>query len=105
MSSNITITFGRTDEGVRRDAWDAWAAEHDLILNTGNGLFYRGGTPGTEVAYVSKREVTFSTFYRGPALSDAAALALEFWARFGGSMTASPELAGLIRTRFSQGPA
>jgi hypothetical protein len=105
MSSTVSIKFGPDTEGVLRVAWDPWAEAHGLVLNTGNGLFYPGGNVGTEVSYVHKREITFSTFFAGPGMQDVAALALEFWAQFGGSVTASPELAGLIRARFLQGTA
>jgi hypothetical protein len=97
MSSSIKITFGPDDEGVLRTAWDPWAQAHELVLNIGNGLFYAGDV---EVAYVNKREVSFGTFHMGPGVEAVVSLALEFWAQFGGAMSAPPELAGFIRARF-----
>lgn len=101
MSSTVIITLDPETEGISADSWEAWARDHGLVQNPGNGMFYAGeGSARVEAGYAAHC-VTFATYHMGPGLPAVAELALELWAATGGAMSASPELARIIALRYA----
>jgi hypothetical protein len=117
MSSAIYIHFEDGEE-VRGDDWAAFCAEHLITYSprtAGQNMYYAGdvqiefglygslpqfadGTPDFSRAEPpdSAPWLTFSTYHMGPAMAEVAALARAFWLRFGGTVSASPELRSMF---------
>ncbi len=98
MSSLIEFTFDPMDEGVSRDEWAKFTAEHALVLQPGNGMFYQGGV---EAEYTSKWRISFSANGDQSTRDNQILLALIFWKQFGGSMYASPEVRETLTESFT----
>ena len=102
MSSAICITFDEAD-AISGEDWAAFCAEHAVTYSpqtVGRNVFYAGDVevtfgdaqPAAEGPPGYAGSVTFSTYHLGAAMPDVATLARAFWLRFGGSVSADPEL-------------
>jgi hypothetical protein len=95
MSSAATITFEPDTVCVPIDAWQAFCAEHALVYSPqtiGGNVYYAGEV---EVHYATRRLV-FSTYWRGAAIPEVARLAMIAWQRWGGEISADPEVRRLV---------
>jgi hypothetical protein len=101
MSSSIFITFD-AGEGVSLPDWKPFCDEHGLEYR--GGTTYRAGQVEIELADAVHEPgsgavvhgFTFSTFWMGEEMPGVASLAKAFWMRFGGCVSASPELRPLF---------
>lgn len=95
MSSAATLTFDPDTIGVSIDEWKAFCAEHALVHSpqTISGDVYYAGE--VEVHYATYRLI-FSTYWHGAAVPAVTRLALIAWRRWGGQISASPEIRRLV---------
>jgi hypothetical protein len=101
MSSSIFVTFD-AGEGVSLSHWKAFCDERGLEYR--GGTTYRAGQVEIELADAVRgsgdgavvHNFTFSTFWMGEEMPRVAELAKAFWLRFGGCVSASPELQPLF---------
>ena len=98
MSSAADITFARDTVGVPADEWQHFCEEHHIKHSpqTAGGTVYYAGE--VEVRYV-ERWLCFSTRHGGRAMEDVARLAMIAWHRWGGSLTADPEIRNFMRPK------
>jgi hypothetical protein len=99
MSSAANITFESDTIGVPPDQWSAFCAAHDIVHSpqtVGGNIYYHGGFGGVEAAYHSEHWVSFSTYHGGRAMGDVARLAMLAWRRWGGKLSADPEIRSLL---------
>lgn len=102
MSSAANITFKSDTVGVPADAWKKFCAQHRLRHSpqtVGGNVYYDEdrGYKGVEVVY-SQHQLRFSTYQGGSAMSDVARLATIAWRRWGGRLTADPEIRAFMDT-------
>jgi hypothetical protein len=100
VSSSIFVTFD-AGEGVSLRDWKLFSDEHQLEYRS--GTTYRAGQVEIELADAVRNSgnpvvhnFTFSTFWMGEEMPRVAELAKAFWLRFGGCVSASPELQPLF---------
>lgn len=102
MSSAIYVTFDE-DDHPGDEPWRDFCTEQGLVhspqtvggktwYDTGIGL----GRGEVEVTRDTPAQVTFSTYFMGPAMPRVAATARAFWLRFGGQVEAAEELRPLF---------
>jgi len=98
MSSAATITFEPDTVGIPAEEWQAFCREHRLEHSpqtVGGNVYYQGGLGGVEVHYAEHRLI-FSTYWFGNAMRDVAKLAKTAWRRWGGNLSADPEIRKLV---------
>ena len=98
MSSAANITFEPGTVGVPAEEWQAFCREHRLEhspLTVGGSVYYQGGHDGVEVTY-HEHTLRFSTYWFGNAMRDVARLAKIAWRRWGGQLSADPEIRKLM---------
>jgi hypothetical protein len=111
MSSAAFIEFEPGTKGIPITEWREFCDEH--------GIVHSPNTVGGNVFYANQVEVTFgrvlrvlnvatpalpdhahylcfSTYFMGEALPDVAALALAAWKRWGGQLSAAPEITAIF---------
>jgi hypothetical protein len=91
MSSAATITFEPDTVGVPTKEWQSFCQEHCIKHSPqtiGGNVYYAGEV---EVHY-TRHDLHFSTFWMGSAIPDVARLAMLAWRRWGGQLTADPEI-------------
>lgn len=101
MSSAATIAFDRDSTGVHGGEWSDFCAEHEIVHSpntVGGTVYYFGGLAGVEVHY-ERMCIGFSTFFGGRACDGVARLVMIAWSRWGGRLTADPEIRSLIARR------
>lgn len=94
MSSAATITYELDTIGVPSDEWKRFCEEHDIVHSPrtiGGNVYYQGGLNGVEVHY-AEHALRFSTYWMGRAIPDVARLAMIAWRRWGGQISADPEV-------------
>jgi hypothetical protein len=91
MSSAAIITFESDTIGVPADEWQAFCVKHALVHSpqTVGGNFYYADE--VEVRYEEHR-LSFSTYWQGKAIPEVARLAMLAWQRWGGEISADPEV-------------
>lgn len=96
MSSAITVVF---EDGFRDTVslgdWQAFCVRHGIVHSPrtiGGNTYYADDIQIT----VQDGEVTFSTYHMGSAMPEVAAIAADFWVRFGGSVEADEEMRPLF---------
>lgn len=104
MSSAATVTL---DHLVDINDWMAFCKEHEIIHSPqtiGGNTYYWDRFGGVEVTISARSEpeprgarIRFSHFFMGELIVHVARLALEAWARWGGELSADPEIRNLIR--------
>jgi hypothetical protein len=94
MSSSVSFRFEVLDQGVPAEDWEAFCEAQHLVLNPGNGLYWLN--PEVSAERDGRLYVSFSTYYMSESMTEVVRLAMLFWHRFGGSMSAAPELVALI---------
>jgi hypothetical protein len=92
MSSAANITFEPDTIGVSINEWQEFCKEY-LIKHSpqtaGGNVYYAGDV---EISY-DQHWVRFSTYWGGPSVPDVARLAMVAWRRWGGKLSADPEVA------------
>lgn len=97
MSSAAHITFEKDTKGVPADEWAAFCVEHEIAYSpntVGGNVYYYGGK--VEIHY-EMHGLTFSTFWMGPGMNSVARIAIDAWRRWGGTLSADPEIRDLTR--------
>jgi hypothetical protein len=95
MSSAATITFEPDTIGIPADEWQVFCAEHAVVYSPqtiGGNVYY---ADAVEVHY-AVHELRFSTYWRGGAVPEVARLAMIAWKRWGGHLTADPEIRQVV---------
>ena len=95
MSSAASITFDPETSGVPIDQWQAFCAEHVIVHSpqtVGGNVYYAGDV---DVIY-NEHALHFSTFWSGKAIPDVARIAMSAWCRWGGKISADPEVRVLL---------
>lgn len=99
MSSAAYIHFENGTVGVSIEDWRSFCAEHCIEHSprtVGGNVYYLSGlNGGVEIGYESHR-LSFSTFWMGEAMAEVARIAVLSWRRWGGSISAAPEIRQLI---------
>ncbi len=98
MSSAANISFEPGTIGVPADEWQSFCREHHIEHSpqtVGGNVYYQGGLEGVEVHY-AEHELRFSTYWFGNAMRDVARLAKSAWRRWGGDLSADPEIRKLM---------
>ncbi|HSX22574.1 MAG TPA: hypothetical protein VLE97_07360 [Gaiellaceae bacterium] len=98
MSSAANITFEKDTIGVPADEWQSFCAEHQIKHSpqtVGGNVYYAGGIGGVEVHY-ERHALRFSTYWMGGAIPGVARLAMTAWKRWGGYLSADPEVRGAM---------
>jgi len=112
MRRNAFLSFERGAGGIPLREWQAFCVDHDIkhTPHIGNGnIFYHGDV---EIAYAWRDEtvkrgralppraysLSFSTSEDGTALGRVAKLACFAWRRWGGTVTAAPEVTAFFMT-------
>jgi hypothetical protein len=96
MSSAANITFEPDTIGVSINEWQEFCKEHQIEHSPhtmGGNVYYAGDV---EISY-DKHWVRFSTYWGGAAIPDVARLAMIAWRRWGGNLSADPEVAQATR--------
>jgi hypothetical protein len=91
VSSAVTSTFDPDTVGVPNDSWLSFCEEQHVVHSpntAGGNVYYQGGV---EVTYSTHR-LSFSTYWQGAAMPDVGRLAMLAWARWGGALSADPEI-------------
>jgi hypothetical protein len=91
MSSAASITFETGTIGVPPDRWKSFCQEHGIEHSpqtVGGNVYYAGQVEATHTRY----RLTFSTFHLGNAIPEVARLAMIAWQRWGGEISADPEV-------------
>jgi hypothetical protein len=99
MSSAATITFDADVVGISAKDWKAFCAEHNIqhSPNTiGGNVYYLNGDWGSVELTFDRERLSVSTFHGGQAMPDVARLALLAWRRWGGDLSADPEIRARI---------
>lgn len=94
--SMAQVTRDQAARGIGHDEWEAFCAEQHLVHGTPDGDTWYGAGQQIQVIRRSRRHVSFAAARTGDQLPGAARLAIACWARFGGRLTASPEIAGIV---------
>lgn len=83
-------------ECVERETFDQWCAEAGIVFSpdtVGGDTYYAGEVEVTFGKVRDERQtLTISTFFMGSAMPQVAAIAYAAWLRFGGDLSASPEV-------------
>jgi hypothetical protein len=98
MSSAANITFETDTVGVPAAEWQEFCREQRLEHSpqtVGGNVYYQGGHDGVEVTY-HEHALRFSTYWFGNAMRDVARLAKIAWRRWGGKLSADPEIRKLM---------
>lgn len=101
MSSGATIEFDPMETRVESDEWIEFCAEHGIAYSpntVGGNIYYAGGHAGVEIEF-DPRRLRFSTFHMGKACDEVARITLLAWLRWGGDLSADPEIRALISRR------
>ena len=95
MSSAANITFEPDTVGVPAEEWQTFCREHRLEHSpqTVGGNYYYAGE--VEVRY-AEHMLNFSTYWFGNSMREVARLAKIAWRRWGGSLSADPEIRKLM---------
>jgi hypothetical protein len=91
VSSAANITFDADTIGVPADQWESFCQEHRIEYSpqtVGGNVYYQGSI---EVHY-AVHELRFSTFWMSGAIPGVARLARIAWKRWGGYLSADPEV-------------
>ena len=96
MMSMAQVTYDQTADGIRQAEWEAFCAQHRLALGTPGGDTWYAAGHLIQVIRRGRRHVSFSAARTGDQLPEVARLAVACWARFGGRLTASPDIASII---------
>lgn len=92
MSSAATITFDPGTLGVSGLEWAQFCQEHAIKHSPqtigGNVYYY---SANVEIKYFES-SLRFSTYLHGSTMKDVARLAMSAWTRWGGCLTADPEI-------------
>jgi hypothetical protein len=94
MSSAANIEFDPETLGIPSEEWRAFCTEHALVHNprvVGGNVYYGGYDDQVEATY-DEHALCFSTYQGGRAMPDVARLAALAWCRWGGQLTADPEI-------------
>jgi hypothetical protein len=94
--STAQVTHDRTAAGIRQDEWEAFCTERGLTQSMPGGDTWYGAGQQIQVVRQGRRHVTFRTYQAGEQVPEVARLAAACWARFGGRLTASPEITSII---------
>jgi hypothetical protein len=94
--SMTQVTHDQAAEGIRQAAWEQFCREHGLTQGTPGSDTWYGAGQKIQVVWRGRRHVSFATSGAGEQLPEVALLAVACWARFGGRLTASPDIASII---------
>lgn len=95
VSSAANITFEPDTIGVPADEWQRFCQEHHIEHSpqtVGGNVYY---ADAVEVHY-AMHELRFSTYWRGGAVPEVARLAMIAWRRWGGQISADPEVRWVV---------
>jgi len=95
MSSAATLTFDPDTIGVPADQWESFCQEHRIEYSprtVGGNVYYAGDV---EVHY-AEHKLRFSTYWMGRSIPEVARLAMIAWQRWGGEISADPEVRRLM---------
>jgi hypothetical protein len=94
--STAQVTHDQGADGIRQAEWEAFCTEHGLTQGMPGGDTWYDAGQQIQVIRRGCRHVSFGAAREGDRLPGAARLAVACWARFGGRLTASPDIASII---------
>jgi hypothetical protein len=95
---NADCTCGASCCGIvlgERAECEAWHFQKTDEDRKNGNKYYAGGFDGVEVHY-AMHELRFSTYCLGSAIPDVARLAMIAWQRWGGEVSADPEVRRVV---------
>jgi hypothetical protein len=95
MSSAAILTFKPDTVGVPIDEWRAFCAKHALVHSPrtfGDNVYYANKVE----AHYAVHRLVFSTYWCGATIPEVTRLAMIAWQRWGGEISADPEVRRLV---------
>lgn len=98
MSSAATIIFDKDTRGISAEKWQNFCRENSIEYSprtVGGKVYYQGGMGGVEIHFATHKLI-FSTYWGGSMMESVARLVKIAWCRWGGNLSADPEIRKLM---------